>query len=180
MRILSEVKQISKVKQKGFTFVELLIIMIVVAILSGIGIQFVLSTQEDKAKLTNAKSFLAKDVPTAIYSCILRLDTIISCDATALINENIDTETEWGDTWTSAATATNGSESVTLCYILTQAGATKANEIGSSLVTYLSAETSWEDNGSSYTFLNNAAGSGIFTDCGTTTDQFVVNYVTRN
>lgn len=178
MNTLTKIKHTT---QKGFTFVELLIIMIVVAILSGIGIQFVLSTQEDKAKLTNAKSFLAKDIPTAIYSCILRRDDITTCDATALIAEDVDSQTEWGDIWTAfGSTDTAGLESVTLCYNLTSAGAIKADAVGAALADYLTAETSWDTNGSTYSYLNDDPGEGSFTLCGEDQDQFVFRYVTRN
>ena len=90
-------------KEKGFTFVELLIIMVIVAILSGIGIQFVLGTQENKAKLVNAKNFLGKDVPTAIFSYAANLGrTGLPGSVTItplLVADGLENTTEWGDTW---------------------------------------------------------------------------------
>lgn len=178
MNTLTKIKHTT---QKGFTFVELLIIMIVVAILSGIGIQFVLSTQEDKAKLTNAKSFLAKDMPTAIYSCILRRDDITTCVSTALIVENIDAQTEWGDAWNASGTVNAGTESLLLCYSLASAGATRADEIGESLTIYLTTQTSWGANSSTYSYFSGAGTTGsVFAGCNGTDDQFAIQYVTRN
>lgn len=167
--------------QKGFTFVELLIIMIVVAILSGIGIQFVLSTQEDKAKLTNSKNFIAKDIPTAMYSCILRTNSLNTCDEDALIAENLDSLTEWGDTWTASQT-TGATEALTVCYPLDKVGTRdESRAIGNSIGSYLSAETTWFDNGSTYTFL----GTGVATVtvspfAGCADDNFAIQFVTRN
>ena len=173
---------IKQVKQeKGFTFVELLIIMIVVAILSGLGIQFVLSTQEDKAKITNAKMFFIKDFPSAIYGCLFRELDILACDKTNLLIDNIDSDTEWGEGWrvgTSTITP-SGVESVVLCYPLVEAGSSNGESIANALSIYLTSQN-FVDHGSSFTFVPSGAGvqTGIFDGC--TGSDYAVQYVTRN
>lgn len=166
--------------QKGFTFVELLIIMIVIAILGGIGIQFVLSSQEDKAKLTNAKTFLVKDVPGAIYSCILQKINILNCTKFDLLRQNVDERTEWNEDWRVGTTtvASNDVESLVLCYPLGNVGS-KASDIADSLSVHLT-QNSWAENDSSFTFIpaNSGIQTGAFDGC--TGLDYAVQYVTRN
>lgn len=164
-----------KVQQKGFTFVELLIIMIVVAILSGIGIQFVLTVQEDKARLTNAKAFLIKDVPAAIYSCILRREKIEECKVDKLHVENIDEETEWGDDrWVVAGFVKNrgATESISICYPLRNAG-TQAKEVGEGLRTYLNNQFAPANSQAAY--YDKKGDHGLVGSTTSTLDDFVGN-----
>lgn len=150
--------------QKGFTFVELLVIMVIIAIIGGIGIQFVLSTQEDKAKLTNARTFFAKDFPNAVMSCMVRKNEVTDCDLNTILAEDLDEFTEWGDKWgvVSPASMTTGdtssiknatmtkrvrSRSITLCYPLEEVSLEDRATIATDIIEYLDDETSWTAGG---------------------------------
>jgi Tfp pilus assembly protein FimT len=145
-------------KQKGFTFVELLVIMVIIAIIGGIGIQFVLSTQEDKAKLTNARTFLGKDIPTAIYSVMAREGDIEDVTKAKLMIENIKGISEWDENWTvTAATTAAGKERLVLCYPMETVGES-TDSIGADLFEYLAEKTTWDDEGV-FAFLPATAGA---------------------
>ncbi len=183
-------------KQKGFTFVELLVIMVIVAILSSIGIQFVLGTQENKAKLVNAKNFLGKDVPTAIFSYATNLgriglngSVIITPE---LIADGLESTTEWGDAW-SALTATvtsSTAQRVVLCYPLDGLGGVSNRiEAATDLSTYFDENTAWGAGDGTYTITSTTAGisgssaDNIGDENGTiycTSNDFLMQYVLRD
>lgn len=140
--------------QKGFTFVELLIIMIVVAILSGFGVSFAIGIQQEKAEITNVKHFFNIQIPSAIVACRLRINDVNQCTTGELLNsdaggvpaENIDPFTEWaerspinGDFWRVVGFAhTANKTSMIICYPLEDAGSiTTQTRIGDALVSFL-------------------------------------------
>ncbi len=194
-------KRMSKLinKQKGFTFVELLVIMVIVAILSGIGIQFVLGTQENKAKLVNAKNFLGKDVPTGIFSYASNLgraglpntnggSSTITKDLT---DDGLEATTEWGDTWNAfTGFASADTQRVVLCYPLDGLGGTNnRQEAADDLTLYLNENTSWGEGDGTYTLVTTAGiqgdvGDGIGNGSSATTycsaNDFLVQYVLRD
>jgi Tfp pilus assembly protein FimT len=164
----SPVKQL----QKGFTFVELLVIMVIIAIIGGIGIQFVLSTQEDKAKLTNARTFFAKDFPNAVLSCMVRKNEVADCvDKAQLLVDDIDPLTEWGDSWSVVVPTTNDPDglamsgaanmtarvaqrSIVLCYPTEEIAIEDRQTIQNDIIEFIDDETSWTAGG------NNVEGQG--------------------
>jgi hypothetical protein len=164
----SPVKQL----QKGFTFVELLVIMVIIAIIGGIGIQFVLSTQEDKAKLTNARTFFSKDFPNAVMSCMVRKNEVADCvDKAQLLVDDIDPLTEWGDSWSVVVpdtadpdaellggeanmTARVAQRSIVLCYPMEEVAIEDRQTIADDIIEFMDDETSWTAAG------GNAEGQG--------------------
>jgi prepilin-type N-terminal cleavage/methylation domain-containing protein len=133
--------------QKGFTFVELLVIMVIIAIIGGIGIQFVLSTQEDKAKLTNARTFLGKDIPTALYSVMAREGDVADVTKAKLLIENVKGITEWDEDWELyVGTTSAGKERVIICYPMATVGES-SDSVGADLFEYLEEKTTWDDEG---------------------------------
>jgi Tfp pilus assembly protein FimT len=170
--------------QKGFTFVELLVIMVIIAIIGGIGIQFVLSTQEDKAKLTNARTFFAKDFPNAVMSCMVRKNEVTDCDLDEILAEDIDPMTEWGDKWgvvtpasdtgnIKGATMTKrvASRSITICYPLEEVSLEDRATIATDLIEYMDDETSWTQAGDN----TDGQGYAISASADTTSDDFKIN-----
>lgn len=162
MKVYNTQNQVKLKKQKGFTFVELLVIMVIIAIIGGIGIQFVLSTQEDKAKLTNARTFFGKDFPNAVMSCLVRKNEVTDCTKEELSREDLDMFTEWGDNWAvaSPASSTNGgtlkdantdvrtaSRSIVLCYPLEEVAVDDRETIAKDIIEYMDDETSWTASG---------------------------------
>ncbi len=187
--------------QKGFTFVELLVIMVIVAILSGIGIQFVLGTQENKAKLVNAKNFMGKDVPTAIFSYAANLGRSglpsandgSSTITDILVADGLEDTTEWGDIWSAVtAWAASDTQRIVLCYPLDGLGGVEnRTKAGDDLFTYLSENTSWGVGDGTFTLVTTAGISGSndadnpignersgTTYC--TANDFLVQYVLRD
>lgn len=156
-------KAIKNKYSAGFTFVELLIIMILVGILSGIGVQYKLSTQEDKGKLVKARTFLINSLPMAVASCSLKQigseladlntgDTNGTCnDESHLIAEGIDSKTPWGEEWLGGAIRESAGTTLTfhICYPLEAVG-NNAADIGESLRSYLGDK--WGDTSNTATF----------------------------
>ncbi|MBW5290058.1 MAG: hypothetical protein Rsou_0509 [Candidatus Ruthia sp. Asou_11_S2] len=116
-----------------------MVIIAIIAIIAIIGIQFVLSTQEDKAKLTNARTFFSKDFPNAVLSCMVRKNEVRDCvNKAQLLRDDIEPLTGWSDSWSvvlpSAAdldavnlggaanmTARVAQRSIVLCYPMEEA-----------------------------------------------------------
>lgn len=174
MEEVYEVKNsvLNKEKQKGFTFVELLVIMIVISILSGIGIKFVLSSQENKARLTNAKIFLGKDMPVAIYSCLLRRDSLSDCSSAATLSiENIDIKTEWDQTWVVGGVreynSSSASLSIAVCYPIDNVGTDEEDRsVGDGLKVYLEGVNTAVETEVEYSIAANGVVGGLTTTCG--------------
>ncbi len=153
------VQALKKQVQKGFTFVELLVIMVIIAIIGGIGIQFVLSTQEDKARLTNARTFFSKDFPNAVLSCMVRKNEPADCtDVRDLLVEDLDPLTEWGDKWSVVIPAPADADgvalgsdmsarvidrSIVLCYPMEEVAIQDRQKLQQDIIEYMDDETSW-------------------------------------
>lgn len=123
-----------KRKQKGFTLLEIVIAIAIVAFLSSMILPGLLSNRDD-AQYSAALTQLQKDFPSAITRQLARTNVCSTATMTKekLVTRGLTGNTAWGAPWT-VAYATN---QVSVTYPLTNSK--DPAEIGADMVTALSA-----------------------------------------
>jgi len=121
-------------KQKGFTLIEIIVVLVVLGALYAAGTQIV-GENSDTANQSNTTKIIFQSIPSAVKTYRLRRGSLTSLDKTALTNEGVPTNTPWGDAWT--VSSVSGSV-VNISWPLTSAN--DAATVGADLVAKLTAD----------------------------------------
>ncbi len=105
-------------KQKGFTLIELVIVMLVIAALTLISV-FGYKIYTENAKYTGAKDFFITKAPAAMATHVLRKDTLTGITKAKIVSYGLPGTTAWEDTWTITGPVAGV---VTFVYPLSSAG----------------------------------------------------------
>jgi len=99
------------IKQSGFTMLEMMIVMAIIAALIGIGV-LMYERQVSKAKLTQTTAFFDRNFFVAVQDCYIKYDSYRSCfhtvdDANSgLATAGIELLTPWETKWYSTISGT--------------------------------------------------------------------------
>ncbi|EMO4694092.1 prepilin-type N-terminal cleavage/methylation domain-containing protein, partial [Pseudomonas aeruginosa] len=109
-------RKTKRIRQKGFTLIELAIVLGVIAILTAFFLPGMLKARED-SKLSTAITQLQKDFPGAIARQVSRTNTCSTTTITAakLKERGLPDLTVWNTAWTVDAVTSN---QVTISYTL--------------------------------------------------------------
>lgn len=118
-------------KQRGFTMVELLMVLVAIGLLIWVMNSGLFQSQED-AKAQTAKTQLLKDFPRAIATLVSFTNKCTNTTITQpkLISRGVPSETVWGGAWT---VTTSGGNTVTVTYPLDVKDTTLGTEIATAL-----------------------------------------------
>lgn len=119
-------------KQKGFTLVELVIVLAVLAVIIGVMTAGMFQSQED-AKIQAARTQIMKDFPSGIMRIRTMANTCTAVDTAKLQARGLPATTVWGTNWSvTGATATG----VTVSYPTALSDATILADVASGIPRY--------------------------------------------
>ncbi len=119
-------------KQKGFTLVELVIVLAVLAVIIGVMTAGMFQSQED-AKIQAARTQIMKDFPSGIMRIRTMANTCTAVDTAKLQARGLPATTVWGTTWTVTGATTSG---VTVAYPTALSDTTILADVASGIPKY--------------------------------------------
>lgn len=106
-------------KQRGFTLIELMVVMAILGVLLAVGVS-IYQSQQTQAKVTAAQAFAERTFVTALTSCQAKFRDYSQCaqgtggsTTSNIAKEGLELTTAWGDNWTSSWNSSTRIMSVT-------------------------------------------------------------------